>query len=122
LKESEGFADSKSVSKMTREQIASERALKLHDDALSVVRSKGVPKLDGSATVIEYRYGLLVIQYYSGLGQLDVWFGDRVLSVERYAFKPMVTLYLPGLWEEQLILVSGSGSTLINVRSGTALP
>jgi hypothetical protein len=44
---------------MTREDIATERALKMHDLALSVVRSKGVPRLHGSTTVLEYRYGLL---------------------------------------------------------------
>jgi len=83
-----------------------ERALKMHDLALSVVRSKGRPKLDGSATVIEYRYGLLTIQYFSGLGQLDVWFGDRVLSAERFAFRPQIIRYVSGLWEEQLIHVA----------------
>jgi hypothetical protein len=35
---------------MTREDIATERALKMHDLALSVVRSKGVTKLEGSTT------------------------------------------------------------------------
>ena len=57
---------------MTREDIATERALRMHDLALSVVRSKGVPRLDGSTTVLEYRYGLLTIHYRSGMGALDV--------------------------------------------------
>ena len=37
---------------MTREDIATERALKMHDLALSVVRGKGVTKLEGSATAL----------------------------------------------------------------------
>jgi predicted nucleic acid-binding protein len=70
---------------MTREDIATERALKMHDLALSVVRSRGLTRLEGSTTVLEYRYGILNIQYRSGHGQLDVWFMRRVLSVERFA-------------------------------------
>ena len=48
------------------------RAIELHDLALSVVRSKGVTRLEGSTTVLEYRYGLLLVQYRSGKGELDV--------------------------------------------------
>ena len=55
---------------MTREDIATERALRMHDLALAGVRSKGVPRLDGSTTVLEYRYGLLTIHYRSGVGAL----------------------------------------------------
>jgi hypothetical protein len=88
---------------MTREDIAKERALKMHDLALSVVRSKGVTKLEGSTTVLEYRYGLLLIQYRSGKGELDVWFDRRVLSVERFAWKPQIMRYTPGDWERHLV-------------------
>ena len=35
---------------MTREDIATERALKMHDLALSVMRSKGVTRLEGSTS------------------------------------------------------------------------
>ena len=83
--------------------MAIERALKMHDLALSVVRSKGVTKLEGSTTVLEYRYGRLLIQYRSGHGQLDVWFIRRVLSVERFSGKPRVIRYMPGHWERHLI-------------------
>jgi hypothetical protein len=69
---------------MTREDITAQRGLRMHDLALSVVRSKGMPKLEGSTTTLEYRYGMLTIQYRSGLGQLDVWFTRKVLSVERF--------------------------------------
>ena len=56
------------------------RAIELHDLALSAVRSKGVTKLEGSTTVLKYRYGLLLIQYRSGKGELDVWFGAVLQS------------------------------------------
>ena len=59
---------------MTRQDIATERASNMHDLALSVVRSKGVTKLAGSTTALEYKYGRLMIQYRSGKGELDVWF------------------------------------------------
>jgi hypothetical protein len=80
-----------------------EHAIKLHDLALSVVRSKGVTKLEGSSTVLEYRYGRLLIQYRSGKGELDVWFERRVLSVERFAWKPQIIRYTPGDWERHLL-------------------
>ena len=88
---------------MTREDIATERALKMHDLALSVVRSKGVTKLKGSTTVLEYRYRMLLIQYRSGQGALDVWFNRKVLAVERFAGKPQIIRYEPGHWERHLI-------------------
>jgi hypothetical protein len=87
-------------------EFAAERGLKMHDLALSVVRSKGTPKLDGSNTVLEYRYGMLTIQYRSGVGQLDVWFTRKVLSVERFAGKPQLIHYTPGYWEHHLIGVA----------------
>jgi hypothetical protein len=83
--------------------MTTERALKMHDLALSVVRSRGVTKLEGSTTVLEYRYGRLMIQYRSGKGELDVWFERRVLSVERFAWKPQIIRYTPGDWECLLI-------------------
>ena len=91
---------------MTREDITAERGLRMHDLALSVVRSKGMPKLEGSTTTLEYRYGMLTIQYRSGLGQLDVWFTRKVLSVERFAGKPQLIHYTPGHWEQHLISVA----------------
>ena len=73
---------------MTRDEIATDRALKIHDLALSVVRSRGVTRLEGSTSVLEYRYGRLTIQYRSSDGWLDVWFVQKVLSVERFSGKP----------------------------------
>lgn len=83
-----------------------ERAIWLHDLALQVVRSKGVPKLEGATTVLDYRYGMLTIQYRTGLGQLDVWFTRKVLSVERFAGQPQLLHYMPGHWEQHLIGVA----------------
>jgi hypothetical protein len=88
---------------MTREDIATERALKMHDLALSVVRSKGVTRLGGSATNLEYRYGRLTIQYRPSDRWLDVWFVQKVLSVEWFAGKPQLIQYTPGHWELRLI-------------------
>ena len=68
-----------------------------------MVRSKGVTRLEGSTTVLEYRYGLLTIQYRSSHGCLDVWFVRKVLSVERFAGKPQLVRYTPGSWERDLI-------------------
>jgi hypothetical protein len=87
---------------MTREDIATERALKMHNLALSVVRSKGVTRLEGSTSLLEYRYGLLTIQYRSGHGCLNDWFVRKVLSVERFAGKPQLMHYVPGHWERHL--------------------
>ncbi len=83
-----------------------ERAIWLHDLALLVVRSKGVPRLDGGTTVPDYHYGMLTIQYRTGLGQLDVWFTREVLSVERFAGQPQLLHYIPGHWEQHLMSVA----------------
>jgi hypothetical protein len=83
-----------------------EHALKMHDLALSVVRSKGATRLEGSTTLLEYRYGLLTIQYRSGMGHLDVWCVEKVLVVERFAGKPQIIRYVPGAWERVLMQVA----------------
>ena len=48
---------------MTRDDIAKERALKMHDLALSVLRVKGTVKLDGLASGLEFRGPLLNIEW-----------------------------------------------------------
>ena len=83
--------------------IATERALKLHEIALSVLRVKGTVKLDGLASGLEYRGTLLNIEWRPDQGQLDIWSGRRVLSVERFSGKPQVIHYVPGPWERHLI-------------------
>ena len=88
---------------MTRDDIAKERALKMHDLALSVLRVKGTVKLDGLASGLEYRGRLLNIEWRPDQGQLDIWSGRRVLSVERFRGKPQVIHYVPGRWELHLI-------------------
>ena len=80
-----------------------QRALRMHDLALSVVRSKGVPTFEGSTTVLEYRYGLLTIHYRSGVGALDVWCVQKVLVVDRFAGKPQLIRYVPAHWERVLM-------------------
>ena len=42
-------------------------------------------------------------QYRSGVGCLDVWFVQRVLSVERFRGKPQLIRYVPGHWEHHLM-------------------
>ena len=88
---------------MTREDITAERALKLYDLALSVVRAKGRIIVEGSESIVKYRHGLLGIQYRADQGQLDVWFHRRVLSVESSGRKTQLMQYLPGHWELDLI-------------------
>ena len=87
---------------MTREDIATERALKLHDLALSVVRSKGKRAL-GDPGAIQCKYGNLIIRYWPKQHWLDVVCIERVLTVEDFAGRPHVTLYMPGHWERHLI-------------------
>ena len=88
---------------MTRDDIVTERALKLHDLALSLLRVKGTVKLDGLVSGLEYRGGLFNIEWRPDQGQLDIWSGRRVLSVERFRGKPQVIHYVPGPWEMHLI-------------------
>ena len=87
---------------MTRKNIATERALKLYELALSV-GVKGMVKLDGLASGLEYRGGLLNIEWRPDQGQIDIWSARRVLSVERFRGKPHVIHYVPGRWELLLI-------------------
>jgi hypothetical protein len=88
---------------MTREDIATERALKMHDLALSVMREKGTPIPVGPIPIMEYRRGLLAVRYWPKQGRLDVWHGSKVLSVERWGSKPQIIRYTPGDWERHLI-------------------
>ncbi len=88
---------------MTREDIATERALKMHDLALSVMREKGTPIPVGPIPIMEYRRGLPAVRYWPKRGRLDVWHGRKVLSVERWAGKPQIIRYVPGHWERHLI-------------------
>ena len=88
---------------MTSDDIANERALKLYEVALSLLRVKGTVKLDGLASGLEYRGGSLNIEWRPDQGQLDIWSGRRVLSVERFGGKPQVIRYIPGSWERVLV-------------------
>jgi len=91
---------------MTRDHAAAARALKLYELALSVLRVKGTVKLDGLDSGLEYRGRSLTIQSRAEQGQLDVWCGRRVLSIERFGGKPQVILYVPGHWELHMIEIA----------------
>jgi len=87
---------------MTREDIATERALKLHALALSLLRSNGKRAL-GDPGAIQCKYGNLIIRYWPKQHWLDVVCIERVLTVESFAGRPNVTLYMPGHWERHLV-------------------
>ena len=79
-----------------------ERARRLRDLAVSVMRSKGTSVAVGLATVSVYRRGALTIRCWPKQGQLDVWYGNKVLVIERREGKPHVAHYEPGIWEHEL--------------------
>jgi hypothetical protein len=88
---------------MTPDYAANARALKLYELALAVLRVKGTVKLDGLDSGLEYRGRSLTIHSRAEPGQLDVWCGRRVLSIERFAGRPQVIPFVPGHWELRLI-------------------
>ena len=85
-----------------------ERARRLRDLAVSVMRSKGTSVAVGLATVSVYRRGALTIRCLPRLGQLEVWHGIKVLVIERREGKPHVVHYEPGTWERELEAEAGS--------------
>ena len=42
------------------------------------------------------------MRYWPKQGQLEVWYGSKVLAVERRQGKPHVAHYEPGTWEQEL--------------------
>ena len=82
--------------------MTTERALQMHRLALSVVRAKGITLLEVGATLLQYRYGRLTIFYRPSDGWLDVWFVQKVLSVEQLGDEPQLIQYAPGIWETRL--------------------
>jgi hypothetical protein len=82
--------------------VIDERARRLRDLAVSVLRSKGTSIAVGFATVCVYRRGALTMRYWPKQGLLDVWYGNKVLVVERREGKPHVAHYEPGIWEREL--------------------
>ena len=79
-----------------------ERARRLRDLAVSVMRSKGTSVAVGLETVSVYRRGPLTIRYLPRQGRLEVWYGNKVLVIERRDGKPHVAHYEPGIWEREL--------------------
>ena len=81
-----------------------ERALKMHDLALSVMRVEGTPIPVGAIPIMEYRRGTLAVRYWPQQGRLDVWHGgSKVLTTERWGGKLQLVRYVPGTWEGVLV-------------------
>jgi hypothetical protein len=78
------------------------RARRLRDVAMSVLRSKGTSFAVGLATATVYRRGALTVRYWPSKGQLEVWYGNKVLVTERREGMPHAVLYEPGIWEREL--------------------
>jgi hypothetical protein len=78
----------------------------MHDLALSVVRSKG-KRAPGDPGAIQCKYGNLTIRYWTKQHWLDV---VCILTVEHFAGRPHVTLYMPGQWERRLIEAAKVGA------------
>jgi hypothetical protein len=74
---------------------------------------KPMRREDGPASGLEYRHGLLNIQYRPDQAQLDVWFERRVLSVERFRRETQVLRYVPGHWELHLIAAAKGQRALV---------
>ena len=80
-----------------------QRALRMHDLALSVVREKGTPIPVGTIPIMEYRRGTLAVRYWPQQGRLDIWHaGSKVLTIERWGGKLQLIRYEPGSWERDL--------------------
>ena len=79
-----------------------ERVRRLRELAVGLLRWKGLSFADGLATVTVYRSGALTMRYWPKQGLLDVWYGNKVLVIERREGKPHVVHYEPGIWEQQL--------------------
>jgi len=91
-----------------------ERALHLHALALSVLRSTGTSVAVGFAIVTVYRRGALTMRYWPKQGQLEVWYGSKVLAVERWKHDPDVVHYRPGNWEQELEVAAGLAANVRN--------
>jgi len=79
------------------------RALELYKLALALVEAKGAPYTFGVTTFKEYRQGNLTIHYLPRSGHIDVWYGRKVLTIDRWGGPPKVTRYSPGEdWEDEL--------------------
>ena len=88
---------------MTRDDIATERAVEAPRSCVVVVACEGDGQAGRLGQRARYRGGLFNIECRPDQGQLDIWSGRRVLSVERFRGKPQVIHYVPGPWELHLI-------------------
>jgi hypothetical protein len=82
--------------------IDEERALKMYELAMALVKTNGALVPISLGMVREYRAGSVTIHYLPKSGHMDVWSGRKVLSIERLRGDVRVTRYTPGDWEEEL--------------------
>jgi hypothetical protein len=95
-----------------------EHVLRLHDQALSVMRLKGTPILVGVIPIMEYRRGTFAVRYWPQQGRLDVWHGGRkVLTIERWGGKQLVR-YEPPVGSGPRRGLSASSPRLLPLAKG----
>ena len=86
-----------------RSQLATERGLKLHIIALSVITGMGRPALGDCNSMTECKVNGLTIRYRPKQRWLDVLYDGRVLTVKPCIGAVKVLHYTPGEWEVHLI-------------------
>jgi hypothetical protein len=80
-----------------------DRAMRLYRVALSLIETKGSFISVGLTQLKEFRSGTLTIHHMPSTGHLHVWYGRKVLVINRRDGKPHVSHYVPGEdWEEVL--------------------
>lgn len=87
---------------MSGEELKGTRALRLYDLALSILNVKGRSLAIGPIQVRVYRDALLTIRHWPVEGNLEVWFGRKVLAIDTWGGMPHVINYTSGEWERQL--------------------
>jgi hypothetical protein len=74
----------------------------MYELAMALVKTKGALVPIGLGMLREYRVGSVTIHYLPKSGHMDVWYGRKVLKIERRAGSVHVTRYVPGYWEDEL--------------------
>jgi hypothetical protein len=78
------------------------QALEMYELAVALVKTNGVSLTLGVIPFKEYRTGSVTIHYLPRSGHLDVWYGRKVLTIDRWKGPPQVVRYVPGHWEDEL--------------------